>query len=102
MKPGKDDQLASGVTCLSKRRSLPYVVYILIFLMIAVFIARVAETYSYLGQAVIVPGVFSDRICYKGSYEMIVCPYTVPPYESLMLILGGSLIACASANAKKK
>ncbi len=71
-------------------------------MMIAVFIARAVETYSYLGQAVIVPGVFSDRICYKGSYEMIVCPYTVPPYETLILILGGLLIACAWANAKKK
>jgi hypothetical protein len=70
--------------------------------MIGVFLARVLDTYSYLGQAVIVPGFFSDRICYKGSYEMIVCPYNVPPSETLMLIFGCLFIATSWANAKKK
>ena len=70
--------------------------------MVAVFLARAVETYTYLGQAVIVPGLFSDKICYKGSYEMIVCPYTVPPYETLMLILGGLLISSLWANARKR
>ena len=87
---------------MDKRRSLRYIVWVLIFLMILVFLARAVESYNYLGQAVIVPGLFTDRICYKGSYEMIVCPYTVPPYEAIMLTLGGLLIACAWASTKKK
>ncbi len=78
-----------------------YAVLLLIFLLVAVFTARAVETYSYLGHAVIVPGLFSDSIYYKGSYEMIVCPYTVPPYETLIFILGALLISCAWANAKR-
>ncbi len=79
-----------------------YAVWVLFFLLVAVSLARAVESYSYLGQAVIAPGLFNDRVCYKGSYEMIVCPYTVPPYETLIFILGALLIACAWANAKKK
>ncbi len=87
---------------MNKRIGLRYAVWVLIFLMVAVFSARAFESYRYRGQAVIAPGLLYDRVCYKGSYEMIVCPYTVPPYETLIFIFGALLIACAWANAKKK
>lgn len=84
------------------KRSLRYAVRILIFLMVIVFLARAVETYRYWGQAAIVPGLFNDSVCYRGSYEIIVCPYTAPPYETVMFILAALLVICVWANAKKK
>ncbi len=87
---------------MNKKRSLWYAVRVLIFLLIIVFLARAVETYRYLDQAAIMPGLFRDSVCYRGSYEIIVCPYTAPPYETVMLILVALLTICAWANAKKK
>lgn len=83
------------------KRSLWYLVRVLIFLLIVVLLARAVETYRYLGQAAIMPGLLSDNVCYRGSYEIIVCPYTVPPYETLMLILVVLLTICVWANARR-
>jgi len=55
--------------------------------MIAVFLARTLEILSHSDRAFIKSGLFYDMICYLGSYEIIVCPYTTIPYETVMAIL---------------
>ena len=57
-------------------------------LLIIVFLARLAQTYSYLGYGFVQVGIFSDKICSRGSYEIITClPDTLPPYETILVIL---------------
>lgn len=56
-------------------------------MIIIVFLARMIQVYSYWGYAWEI-GLFSDKICYRGSYAIIVClPDTIPPYETILAIL---------------
>jgi len=80
---------------------LRYIVEITILLIIILFVARVTETYRYNSQVFIRIGLLYDTVCYLGSYEMIVCPYTVPPYEMYLLILVIVLLTCVWASSRK-
>jgi hypothetical protein len=66
--------------------------------MIVILLARTLETYGNL--AFIKSGLFYDKVCYKGSYEFIVCPSTVPPYETLLAILGILLVVFTWTGAR--
>jgi len=62
--------------------------YFLGLLIIIVFLARIIQVYSYWGYAFLEIGLFSDKICSRGSYEIIVClPDAIPPYETILGIL---------------
>lgn len=69
--------------------------------MAIVFIARVTETYRYMGHAFIRIGFLYDSVCYLGSYEIIVCPYMLPPYETYLLILTIVLLTSVWVTARK-
>ena len=78
---------------------LPYLFGLLI---IIVFLARIIQVYSYLGYAFLEIGLFSDKICSRGSYEVIVClPDTIPPYETILGILAILLIFSLWLTKKK-
>jgi len=78
---------------------LPYLFGLLI---IIVFLARIIQVYSYLGYAFLEIGLFSDKICSPGSYEVIVClPDTIPPYETILGILAILLIFSLWLTKKK-
>lgn len=67
--------------------------YILAVLIIIVFLARIIQTYSYVGYGFVEMGLLSDRICSRGSYEIIVClPDAIPPYETILGILAALLV----------
>ena len=69
---------------------LPYLFGLLI---IIVFVARIIQVYSYLGYAFVEIGLFSDKICVRGIYEMITCLLNaIPPYETILGILAIFLI----------
>lgn len=53
---------------------------------VLLFMARFLHPLYYSSSAFIQIGLFSDRICSTGPFEMAVCPYLVPPYETLMTI----------------
>jgi hypothetical protein len=62
-------------------------------LIVIVFAARIIQTYSYMGYAFVEIGLFYDKICSRGSYDIIVClPDTIPPYETMLGILAILLI----------
>ena len=62
-------------------------------MLILVFLARLAQTYSYLGYGYVQVGIISDKICSRGSYEIITClPEMLPPYEAILVILAILLI----------
>ena len=82
-----------------KQRVLPYVFGSLIIL---VFIARIIQTYTFMGYAFVQIGFFYDEICSRGSYEIIVClPNTYPPYETILAILAILLIVSIWVTRKK-
>ena len=66
-----------------------------------VSIARIVETYRYMGQTFVRIGLLYDSVCYRGSYEMIVCPYTLPPYETYLVILAIVLLMSLWASSRK-
>ncbi len=70
-------------------------------LLLIVLLARTFETLSRPGRVFIENGVFSDKLCYLGSYEVIVCPYLLPPYETCLLVLAMMLVISVWANLKK-
>lgn len=86
----------------NRKRRLPYLVGGILLLMLIVFVARTLEISNYSGLVILRVGLFYDRVCYKGSYEMIVCPYTAPPYETLWAILSILLIISIWTVFKKK
>ena len=62
-------------------------------LIIIVFLARIIQTYSYMGYGFVEIGLLSDRICSHGSYIFIVCsPDTLPPYETILAVLAALLV----------
>jgi hypothetical protein len=78
---------------MSLRRRVPrYAIGLIVVLIVVLFVARVVEPGDYSSHAFIESGLFSDKICTVGSYEMVVCPYTAPPYETCMSILGVLLV----------
>ncbi len=78
---------------------LPYLFGLLI---IIVCLARIIQVYSYLGYAFLEIGLFSDKICARGSYEIIMClPDTVPPYETILGILAILLIVSLWVTKRK-
>jgi len=69
------------------------VTYFLASLLIVVFLARLVQSYSYLGYGFVQVGLLSDKICTRGSYEIIIClPDILPPYETILVILAILLI----------
>ena len=84
---------------MNKYRTLAYFFGALI---IIVFLARLIQTYSYVGYAFVEMGLLSDRICSRGSYEIIVClPDTIPPYETILAILAILLVFSVGMIRKK-
>jgi hypothetical protein len=79
-----------------------YVEGAIILLIIGVFAARVAETYNYWGRAIIQSGLFHDEVCYRGSYEMIICSTSLPPFETCLAILGILLVVSIFASSRRK
>ena len=85
---------------MNKHRILTYFLGILL---IIVFLARLAQTYSYLGYGFVQMGILSDKICARGSYEIIIClPNTLPPYETILVILVILLIFSLRFPEKKR
>jgi hypothetical protein len=84
------------------RRIPRYAIGMIVVLIVLLFVARVAEPEGYSSRAFIESGFFLDKICTAGSYEMVVCPYTAPPYETLMSILGVLLIIFIWLDYRKK
>lgn len=85
-----------------RKRRLPYLIGGILLLMFIVFLARTLEVSNYSGLVILRSGLFYDKVCYKGSYEMIVCPHTAPPYETFWAILSILLIISIWAVFKKK
>jgi len=75
-----------------RKRISPYAIGAISVLIVVIFVARILEPRGYSSQAFIQSGLFYDKICAIGSYEMAVCPYTAPPYETLMGLLGILLV----------
>ena len=82
----------------SRYRVLPYV---FACLLIIVFIARSFELFSRSGRVFIESGILSDRLCYLGSFEMIICPAYLPPYETFLAVLAIMLVVSMWANWRK-
>jgi hypothetical protein len=62
-------------------------------LIIIVFLARIIQSYNYTGYGFVEMGLLSDRICSRGSYELIVClPDAIPPYETILSVLAALLV----------
>lgn len=57
-----------------------------LIVLVIVFLARILYPIYYSSRAFIQIGLFNDKICYVGSYEMIVCPYSAPPFETFIVI----------------
>jgi len=68
----------------NRYRALPYVFGSLLIL---ILLARTIEVFSRSGRVFIEIGLFSDKLCYLGSFEMIVCPDYLPPYEVFLTVL---------------
>jgi hypothetical protein len=85
----------------NRKKLLHYVDGAIILLMVVVFIMRIAETYTYWGRAFIQSGLFHDNVCYRGSYEMIICSPSLPPFETYLAILGMLLVASILAGSRK-
>lgn len=69
--------------------------------MVLVFVSRTLTILSYSSPVILRSGLFADRVCYKGSYEMIVCPYSAPPYEAFWAVLSVLLVISVWAFLKK-
>jgi len=73
-----------------KYRILMYVSGVIV---IIVFLARIVQTYSYIGYGFVKIGLFSDQVCSRGSYEIIVClPDSIPPYEIILCVFAALLV----------
>jgi hypothetical protein len=81
-----------GLLMALRRRIPPYAIGAISVLIVLLFVARILQPRGYSSQAFIQSGLFYDKICAIGSYEMAVCPYTAPPYETLMGLLGLLLV----------
>lgn len=77
---------------MDRKRVLSYSIGVIGLLIIVVFLLRLSATSGYPGPVFIQSGLYYDRICYVGSYEMVVCPYTAPPYETIMAVLAVVLL----------
>ena len=86
---------------MKREKILNCIIITLVVLIIIIFLARTMQVYSYPGQVFVQIGFFYDKICANGSYEMIVCPYTMPPYEVLMVLLGILLATLSWIDFKK-
>jgi len=75
-----------------RSRILPYIIGVISVLITAIFVVRMLQPRGYSSQAFIQSGLFYDKVCTIGSYEMVVCPYTAPPYETFMSLLGLLLV----------
>jgi hypothetical protein len=87
---------------LTKERISYFVSGGIIFLIVLVFVARTLQVSSYSTQAFVEIGLFSDKVCSNGSYEMVVCPYTAPPYETIMILLAALLVIVTFVDLKRK
>ncbi len=83
---------------LNKYRVLPYLFGSLLLI---VLIARTSEILSRPGRVFIESGIFSDKLCYLGSFEMIVCPEYLPPFETCLAVLAIMLVVSVWANWRK-
>jgi len=84
----------------NRYRILPYFFGSLI---VIVFLARIIQTYSYMGYAFVEIGLFYDKICSRGSYEIIVClSDSIPPYETCLAILAILLVFSLWAIRRKE
>jgi len=79
-----------------------YAIGLIIVLIVVLFVSRILEPGGYSSQAFIESGLFLDKICTVGSYEMVVCPYSAPPYETFMSILGLLLVVFIWLDYRKK
>ena len=86
---------------MKRKRILQCTVAATILLLIAVFLARTLELRGHSGRAFIRSSLLHDTICYVGSYEMIVCPYTTQPYETYMTILAILIVSTWAVLRKK-
>jgi hypothetical protein len=41
-------------------------------------------------------------VCYRGSYEMIICSTSLPPFETYLAILGILLVVSIFASSRRK
>jgi hypothetical protein len=78
-----------------------YVDRLIILLFVGVLTVRIVETYNYWGRAFIQTGVLSDNLCYRGSYEMIICSPSLPPFETYLAILGILFIVSTLARSRR-
>jgi uncharacterized membrane protein YdjX (TVP38/TMEM64 family) len=76
---------------MAQARTLRFLPAIIAVPILLVLIARVIESSNLAAQEFIQTGLLYDKICYMGSY-LIVCPYTAPPYEIILLILGALFV----------
>ena len=74
----------------------------LAILFLVVLIARTLEIYNHSNRAFIRSSLFYDKICYLGSYEIFVCPYTTQPYETYLAILAILLIISTWVTLRKR
>jgi len=85
---------------MDRYRILMYVTGVLI---IIVFLARIIQTYGYVGYGFVEMGLLSDRICSRGSYGFIVCaPEMIPPYETILGVLAALLVFSEWKSRKKE
>jgi hypothetical protein len=82
----------------NRYRVLPYIFGSLAILVVVV---RSWEVYGGSGRAFIRSGLMFDKLCYLGSFEITVCPYTLPPYETFLAILAVLLVLSLWAGWKK-
>jgi hypothetical protein len=87
---------------MNRKRVLAYITGGLAILFIVVLVARTLEIYNHSSRAFIRSSIFYDKICYLGSYEIFVCPYTVQPYETYLTILAILLIISTWITLRKK
>jgi hypothetical protein len=85
-----DTQQFKWVPLASKNRILPYIFG---SLAIVILVLRIFEMLSRSRGEFIEVGLFSDRLCHLGSYEMFVCTDYLPPYETLLVILAIMLVS---------
>jgi hypothetical protein len=76
--------------------------YILVSLAVVILLVRIFEMLSRSGSAFVEIGVFSDRLCHLGSYEMFVCTDYLPPYETLLVILSIMLVFSTWVNRRTR
>jgi hypothetical protein len=82
----------------TRYRILPYIFG---SVLIIIILARTIELSSRSGRPFIEIGLFSDKLCYLGSYEMIICPNYLPPYETFLTIIAIMLVVTLWITRKK-